>query len=91
MRHHMGNAVVVLGCLTPNQRTEDSQEQDYSAVVRELFSGGCHGDDEKAVFAPLCEIVHDTIALYLQDGTPLPEPTCGKDYSNPILKMLQAS
>ncbi len=56
-----------------------------------LFYGGCHGDDEKAVFAELCEIVEETISLYQQDGRPLPEPTCGRDYSNTILKMLQAS
>ena len=56
-----------------------------------LFYGGCHGDDERAVFAGLCEIVDETIALYLQDRRSLPEPTCGKDYSNTILKMLQES
>ena len=56
-----------------------------------LFYGGCHGDDEKAVFAELCEIVDETISLYRQDGTPLPEPTCGRDYSNAILRMLQAT
>ena len=56
-----------------------------------LFYGGCHGDDERTVFAELCEIVDETIALYAQDGTPLPAPTCGRDYSNTILRMLQAS
>ena len=37
--------------------------------------GGCHGDDERA--PELCEIVDETIALYVQDGTPLPDL---KDY-----------
>ena len=27
-----------------------------------LFYGGCHGDDEKAVFAELCDIVDETAA-----------------------------
>jgi predicted RNase H-like HicB family nuclease len=31
-----------------------------------LFYGGCHGDDEKQVFVELCELVDETIALYLQ-------------------------
>jgi predicted RNase H-like HicB family nuclease len=35
-----------------------------------LFYGGCHGDDEKAVFAELCEIVEETLKL-------LPQATIG--------------
>ncbi len=44
-----------------------------------LFYGGCHGDDEKAVFAELRELVEETIELYAKDGKPLPPPTSGKD------------
>jgi hypothetical protein len=33
-----------------------------------LFYGGCHGDNEKQVFAELCEIVEETIELYHRDG-----------------------
>ena len=44
-----------------------------------LFYGGCHGDDEKQVFTELCEIVEETIALYKQDGKPLP-PVITSDY-----------
>lgn len=40
-----------------------------------LLLGGCHGDDEKQVFAELCQIVEETVALYLQEGRPLPQPT----------------
>jgi len=29
-----------------------------------LIYGGCHGDDEKAVFDELCRIVEDAIELY---------------------------
>jgi predicted RNase H-like HicB family nuclease len=40
-----------------------------------LFYGGCHGEDQFAVFTELCQIVEETIALYKEDGKPLPEPT----------------
>ena len=47
-----------------------------------LMYGGCHGDDEKAVFAELCEIVEEVIELYLQDGKPLPPATAGYDFQD---------
>ena len=47
-----------------------------------LIFGGCHGDDEQAVFEQLCQIVEDTIALYERDGKPLPPPTSGRDFAN---------
>jgi predicted RNase H-like HicB family nuclease len=50
-----------------------------------LFYGGCHGEDEKAVFAELCGIVEETIELYKKDGKPLPPATSGKDYANKML------
>jgi hypothetical protein len=37
------------------------------------------------VFAELCEIVDETVELYIQDGKPLPEPTSGRDYANKML------
>ena len=43
-----------------------------------LFSGGCHGDDERAVFAELCEIVEEVVQLYLEDGRPLPPATADR-------------
>ena len=39
--------------------------------------GGCFGDDEKAVFAELCEIVEEVVELYREDGKPLPPATAG--------------
>jgi len=47
-----------------------------------LVYGGCHGPDEKAVFEELCHVVEEAIALYHQDGRPLPLPTSGRDYAN---------
>ena len=52
-----------------------------------LFYGGCHGEDEEAVFAELCRIVEETIELYTEEGKPLPSPTAGKDYANRILEI----
>ncbi|MBI5795680.1 MAG: hypothetical protein HZA47_05110, partial [Planctomycetes bacterium] len=49
--------------------------------------GGCHGNNEKEVFAELCEIVEETIELYKKDGKPLPPPTAGKDYANRMLEI----
>lgn len=47
-----------------------------------LLYGGCHGDDEKAVFEELCRIVEEVIELYLKNGKPLPPPTSGRDLVN---------
>jgi predicted RNase H-like HicB family nuclease len=37
-----------------------------------LLDGGCHGDDERAVFDELCTIVEEVAALYRADNRPLP-------------------
>ena len=49
-----------------------------------LFYGGCHGDDEKSVFAELCQLVEETIELFQKDGRPLPPPTSGYDWANTL-------
>ena len=49
-----------------------------------LLYGGCHGDDERQVFAELCQIVEETISLFHQDGRPLPPATSGRYYANKI-------
>lgn len=50
----------------------------------ELFFGGCHGSDAKAVFAELCDVVEETIDLYEQDGKPLPRPMSGRELVNAL-------
>ena len=47
-----------------------------------LIYGGTHGDDEKAVFEELCQIVDEAIELYRMEGRPLPLGTSGRDYAN---------
>ncbi len=61
------------------------EDQCFVGSCPGLFYGGCHGHDEKAVFADLCEIVEETIQLYQKDGKPLPPATAGKDYANKML------
>ncbi len=52
-----------------------------------LLTGGCHGDDEREVFAELCRIVDETIESYHQDGKPLPPATSGRDIANSVLSI----
>jgi predicted RNase H-like HicB family nuclease len=54
----------------------------YVGSAPGLILGGCHGLDEKEVFAELLEIVEEAIALYRADGKPLPPPTAGRDFAN---------
>ena len=63
------------------------EDQCFVGSCPGLFYGGCHGSDEKAVFAELCEVVQETIRLYREDGKPLPAPTSGKDYANKMLSV----
>ncbi len=63
------------------------EDQCFVGSCPGLLYGGCHGDDEQAVFVELCEIVDETIALYKKDNKPLPPATCGKDYANKMLSV----
>jgi predicted RNase H-like HicB family nuclease len=57
------------------------EDQCYIGYAPGLSIGGCcHGDDEKAVFAELCDIVGELIEIDHQDGRPLPPPTAGYDF-----------
>jgi predicted RNase H-like HicB family nuclease len=58
------------------------KDQCYVGSSPGLLYGGCHGDDERKVFAELCRIVDETIALYKEDGKPLPPATSGRDFAN---------
>ncbi len=61
------------------------EDQCYVGSCPGLIYGGCHGGDEQRVFAELCEIVDEAIALCKHDGKPLPPCTSGKDYANKML------
>jgi len=53
----------------------------------ELFYGGCHGSDQREVFDHLCQIVEETIELYIQDGKPLPSPLTDKELVNTLQRV----
>jgi predicted RNase H-like HicB family nuclease len=48
------------------------EDQCYVGTAPGLVFGGCHGSDERAVREELDLIVEEVIALYEQDGRPLP-------------------
>ncbi|HUT88791.1 MAG TPA: type II toxin-antitoxin system HicB family antitoxin [Thermoguttaceae bacterium] len=58
------------------------QDQCFIGSCPELLYGGCHGEDPRAVFDELCEIVEETVELYQQDGKPLPPALSGKEFVN---------
>lgn len=58
------------------------EDQCYVGSSPGLIYGGCHGADEKVVFAELCQVVEEAIALYHKDGKPLPAATSGRDFAN---------
>jgi predicted RNase H-like HicB family nuclease len=45
----------------------------------------CHGDDEAAVYAKLCQIVEEWIAILKSQGQPLPPATVGRGLAEKIL------
>jgi predicted RNase H-like HicB family nuclease len=56
----------------------------YIGTCPGLFFGGCHGDDERQVFAELCEIVDETIESIHSEGKPLPPATAGQGFAQRI-------
>lgn len=54
----------------------------YVGSAPGLLMGGCQGDDEKAVFDELCQIVEEAVALYKLDGKPLPHPSSCQSLRN---------
>ena len=58
------------------------EDQCYVGSSPGLIFGGCHGDDEKAVFNELCQIVDEAIELYRKEGKSLPSSTSGHDFAN---------
>ena len=58
------------------------EDQCYVGSAPGLVYGGCHGDNEKAVFEELCQIVEEAIELHRSDGKPLPPATSGRDFAN---------
>ena len=51
------------------------EDQCYVGRCPSLMLGGLHGTHERAVYAELCEAVHEWIRLHEAEGRALPEPT----------------
>ena len=49
-----------------------------------LIGPCCHGEDEAAVYAELCEIVDEWIETLERDGKPLPPATAGQNVAQRI-------
>ena len=58
------------------------EDECYVGSAPGLILGGCHGPDERTVFAELCQIVEEAIELYRAEGKALPPPTSGQDFVN---------
>lgn len=67
------------------------EDQCYVGSAPGLIYGGCHDDDERQVFAELCEIVEKAIALHRIDSKPLPSATSGRDYVNRMQQVATAA
>ena len=57
------------------------EDRCYVGACPGLMRGGIHGGDEAKVYAELCRVVEEWVAIHEADGTPLPASTAGKDYS----------
>lgn len=67
------------------------EDQCYVGSAPGLIYGGCHGDDEIAVFGELrsCErIVDEAIDLLVREGRPLPPATAGRDFANRMQQLV---
>lgn len=62
------------------------EDQCYIGMSTDLMHGGCHGDDERAVFAELCDIVEEIVEIIKGDGRPLPRATAGNGRAVELLK-----
>jgi predicted RNase H-like HicB family nuclease len=58
------------------------EDECYVGSAPGLIFGGCHGPDERSVFAELCQIVEEAVELYRAEGKALPPPTSGQDFAN---------
>ena len=68
-----------------------ADDQCYIGTCPGLMLGGIHGGDEAKVYRELCQAVEEWMAIYEQDGEPLPAATAGKDYSGRFVVLVGKS
>jgi predicted RNA binding protein YcfA (HicA-like mRNA interferase family)/predicted RNase H-like HicB family nuclease len=61
------------------------EDQSFVGQCPGVIGPCCHGDDETAVYAELCQIVDEWIEIFKKDGDPLPPPTAGLGLAERIL------
>jgi predicted RNase H-like HicB family nuclease len=61
------------------------EDQCFVGSCPGLFYGGCHGDDEQAVFAELCRMAADIVKVYESEGRPLPPAIPGHQLAKAIV------
>jgi predicted HicB family RNase H-like nuclease len=64
------------------------EDQCYVGTCPGLMLGGVHGDDEAEVYRELCQVVEEWVAIYREDGAPLPPATAGRKYSGKFVLRL---
>ena len=57
------------------------EDECYIGRVPGLALGGVHDRSEKRAYDKLCKLVDEWIAIYAEDGSPLPAATAGRRYS----------
>ena len=65
------------------------EDQCFVGQCPGLIGPCCHGEDERRVYAELCQIVEEWIQTLKRDGKPLPPSTAGKDVAGKILASSQ--
>ena len=61
------------------------EDQCYIGSAPPLIGKCCHGQDEKAVYEKLREIVEEWIQIHEKVNLPLPKPSAGKSYSGKLM------
>jgi predicted HicB family RNase H-like nuclease len=64
------------------------EDQVYIGSAPPLIGQCCHGKDQVDVYKELCGIVEEWIAIYQQDGKPLPDPFPGREFSGKFVLRL---
>ena len=63
------------------------EDECYIGYLPGMVLGGCcHGDDERAVFAELCDIADEWIDTLREVGKPLPPSTAGFHFPGESLR-----
>ncbi len=57
----------------------------YVGRIPALHYGGVHGKDRSKVFAELCDVAEEIVAIHLTDKRPLPKADAGRSYSGKFL------